>query len=535
MSVRVTILSSLEKIFPGAPLPAPHGRLALLRGERGSLQFVFVSEEDVRLTVNADSPLPCRLFEVKEVPVGLAIYENARNCTLLNEGKSGDYPDLLTPFEGELTVKAGVPAVLWAEFTGEKAGDHAVTLTAADGTETVCAKAAVKVSPTALPAQTLRHVNWFHSDCLATYYGVEVFSEDYWRIVENFMRNAAAHGVNVLLTPVFTPPLDTEEGGERPTVQLVDVTKKGYTYTFGFDKLDRWIDTARRCGISYFEISHFFTQWGARHAPKIMAQTSAGYRRIFGWENDSVSQGYTSFLRQFGAAFKDYTDKKGITDRCLVHCSDEPGLKDLPRYRRTASTLHEYFRAYEHIDAISDYDFYKEGLIGTPVPSLQAAPAFAGKVPKLWTYYCCGQYNDELPNRFIAFPSIRNRILGALLYRYDCDGFLQWGYNFYYTQLSRRPVDPFKETDAGGAFPAGDAFVVYPGKDGEPLPSLRQKVFFDALQDVAALKALEAKTSREHVLKVIEEELGEISFTHYPMDNERFLAFRERVTEETAQ
>ena len=73
MSVRVTILSSLEKIFPGAPLPAPHGRLALLRGERGSLQFVFVSEEDVRLTVNADSPLPCRLFAVQEVPVGLAI------------------------------------------------------------------------------------------------------------------------------------------------------------------------------------------------------------------------------------------------------------------------------------------------------------------------------------------------------------------------------------------------------------------------------------------------------------------------------
>ena len=77
--------------------------------------------------------------------------------------------------------------------------------------------------------------------------------------------------------------------------------------------------------------------------------------------------------------------------------------------------------------------------------------------------------------------------------------------------------------------------MVYPGKDGEPLPSLRQKVFFDAIQDVAALKALEAKTSREHVLRVIEEELGEISFTHYPMDNERFLAFRKRVTEEAAQ
>ena len=89
-------------------------------------------------------------------------------------------------------------------------------------------------------------------------------------------------------------------------------------------------------------------------------------------------------------------------------------------------------------------------------------------------------------------------------------------------------------TDAGGAFPAGDGFVVYPGENGEPLPSLRQKVFYDGFQDHAALKALEAKTSREHVLNLIKEELGEISFTRYPMDNERFLAFRERIVKELA-
>ncbi len=532
MSVRITVLSSLEKIFPGAPLPPSHDSLCLLRGERGSLQFAVVSDEDGEYEASMESPLPCRLYVVRDVPVGNAVYENARNCTVLCGGKSGDYPDLLTPCGGKLTVKAGVPTVLWAEFTGSEPGDHTAVLTVTGGSDGAKATASLSVSPAGLPEQKLRHVNWFHSDCLATYYGVEVFSEDWWRIVENFMKNAAAHGVNAILTPVFTPPLDTEEGSERPTVQLVDVTKKGYTYAFGFDKMDRWVDMALRCGMQYFEISHFFTQWGARHAPKIMAQTSAGYRRIFGWETDSISQGYTSFLRQFGAAFKEYTDRKGITDVCLVHCSDEPGLKDLARYRRTAAVLHEYFGAYEHIDALSDYDFYKEGLIGTPVPNEQSVPVFHGNVPKLWTYYCCGQYNDELPNRFIAFPSIRNRILGTLLYQYDCDGFLQWGFNFYYTQLSRRPVDPFKETDAGGAFPSGDAFVVYPGENGEPLPSLRQKVFYDAIQDVSALRALEKATSREYVLQVIREELGEIDFSHYPMDNERFLAFRERITKE---
>ena len=529
MSIGITVVSSLEKIFPSAPLPEGRARLSLLKNGRGSLQWTVVSDADATLSVAVESPLPCRLYEVRDVPVGLAIYPDARNCTVLNGGKSGDYPDLLVPCGGSVAVKAGRPAVLWAEFTGELPGTHKAVFTASGNGENARAEAAVTVARTALPAQTLRHINWFHSDCLATCYGVEVFSEDWWRIVENFMRNAASHGVNVSFTPLFTPPLDTEVGGERPTVQLTDVTKTGWTYTFGFEKLDRWIDTAARCGMRYFEFSHFFTQWGAKYAPKIMARTSAGYRRIFGWENDSLSRGYVSFLRQFGAALKEYTDRKGITDRCLVHCSDEPGMGDLRRYKKAAAVLHEYFGAYEHIDALSDYAFYKEGLIGTPVPNEQSVEEFRGRVPKLWTYYCCGQFNDELPNRFIAFPSVRNRILGTLLYKYDCDGFLQWGYNFYNTQLSRRPVDPFKETDAGGAFPAGDGFVVYPGENGEPWPSLRQKVFYDGIQDNAALKALEAKTSRGHVLSVVREELGDISFTHYPMDNERFLRFMERV------
>lgn len=61
-------------------------------------------------------------------------------------------------------------------------------------------------------------------------------------------------------------------------------------------------------------------------------------------------------------------------------------------------------------------------------------------------------------------PSARNRILGALLYKYNAVGFLQWGYNFWYSQFSKHEIDPFTVTDAGKAFPSGDAFVVYPGE-----------------------------------------------------------------------
>ena len=37
-------------------------------------------------------------------------------------------------------------------------------------------------------------------------------------------------------------------------------------------------------------------------------------------------------------------------------------------------------------------------------------------------------------NRFIAMPSGRNRVGGFLLYKYGINGFLHWGFNFYYSQ-----------------------------------------------------------------------------------------------------
>jgi hypothetical protein len=100
------------------------------------------------------------------------------------------------------------------------------------------------------------HTEWFHTDCLATYYDVEVFSEEHWERIKQYVENAVKHGINMLLTPIFTPPLDTAIGGERPTVQLVDVEVTGkHTYRFVFDKLDRWIKLCNDKGVQYFEFA----------------------------------------------------------------------------------------------------------------------------------------------------------------------------------------------------------------------------------------------------------------------------------------
>ena len=59
------------------------------------------------------------------------------------------------------------------------------------------------------------------------------------------------------------------------------------------------------------------------------------------------------------------------------------------------------------------------------------------------------------------------------LYKYKIIGILHWGYNFYNSQFSLEKINPYQVTDAGGAFPSGDAFLVYPGEDRHPEESIR--------------------------------------------------------------
>ena len=128
-------------------------------------------------------------------------------------------------------------------------------------------------------------------------------------------------------------------------------------------------------------------------------------------------------------------------------------------------------------------------------------------------------------------PSFRNRIIGLQLYKYDIKGFLQWGYNFYYSRGSKYELNPYTDTSAGKAFPSGDAFSVYPGKSG-PLASLRALVFREALQDIELCRLAEKHIGRAAVIKLIEDEAGaELTFSSYPQSSEYLLRVNARLKE----
>jgi hypothetical protein len=388
------------------------------------------------------------------------------------------------------------------------------------------------VGKAALPEQELIHTEWFHADCLASYYHVPALSEEHFRIIDNFMASAVSHGVNMLLTPVFTPPLDTQIGGERPTVQLVGVTRQNGEYFFDFTKLSRWTELCRKHGIKYLEIAHLFTQWGAKATPKIEACINGETKRIFGWDVPATSPEYRAFLKAFLPALRAHLDKEGFdAQHVYFHISDEPGEKNFEDYRAALGQAQDLLNGCPVIDALSSLPFYEKGLIRHPIPGTSHIKPFVdAKVPDLWTYYCCDQ-SIHVPNRFFAMPSARNRIMGVLMYLYNIKGFLHWAFNFYYTQYSRSLVDPYRMTHADYAFPSGDSWLVYPGPGGVPLSSLRAEVQDEALLDLRALRLLEHLLGRPAVEALIHETAGmkAITFEDYPKDAAFLLELREKM------
>ncbi len=536
------VISSLEKVFLDEEL------FAMVR-DAGSMLNNEVYSFQVAYRIQPDAPEESLKFnfeivtdenllddlsvrQVISINSDLPVRENYDEYLLRTE--PGLYPDLLQPIAGSLTASKQWQT-LWITINPDRnvmsPGNYNLSLNFddEDGNDLTGEVFRISIVDCALPEQTLIHTMWFHTDCLATYYKDDVFSEEHWMRIEQFMKNATAHGINMILTPIFTPPLDTEVGGERPTVQLVDVVQDGDKYQFGFDRLKRWVSLSQASGFKYFEFAHLFTQWGAKHAPKIMAMVDGEEKRIFGWDTDAAGPEYENFLDQFLPALVEFINENGLEKVSYFHVSDEPSVEAIPFYENASRILKKHLKGFPIMDALSSYSFYEKGLVAKPIPANNhIEPFLENNVPGLWTYYCVSQW-DKVSNRFFNMPSARNRILGIQLYKFQIEGFLQWGYNFYYSQYSKRPIDPFVVTDSGKAFPSGDPFVVYPGEDG-PLDSLRFEVFHDALQDLRALNRLEEKIGREKVIELLEEGLEEpISFSVYPRDAEWLLDKREQI------
>lgn len=542
--LKTKIISSLEKAFVNGNIDAfePFERVSILKNERLSFQLAFINDSEKVVTLRPVLSLSGRLAEfasvrqIMNVP-SLCPHTGSHDDNFLYT-EPGLCPDLLyeTDPHARIMARRGNLGAVWIEIdlrnaeniSNSLSGPLTLTLTE-DGKILSENTLEIEIIDAQIPEQTLICTDWFHCDSLAHQYGCEVWSERHWKIIENFARTAVSNGMNMLLTPLLTPPLDTEIGEERLTTQLIGITAENGEYCFDFTLVDRWIDMCDRVGIKYFEICHLFTQWGAGHAPKVVATVDGVKKRIFGWETDAASTEYAHFLRSMLTEFLAHMKSRGDDKRCFFHISDEPLEAHLESYRKARAEVVDVLEGYTVMDACSHVEYYEGGIITNPIPANDMIePFLENNVPNLWTYYCCCQ-SKGVSNRFMAMPAWRNRAIGMQMFKHNIVGFLHWGYNFYNSRRSAHFVIPFVDAGAEHAFPDGDAFSVYPAPDGTALESTRIIVFHEALQDMRVMQLAEKLCGRDAVMRALEEELGEIRFDRCPASAAPILIARERM------
>lgn len=531
--------SSLEKIMTtDANDFIQSDSLSALKGERISWQIALRADEimSLRFSVTREFHGDLTIRRVGNVPVELASYDKDCDDDYISHS-SGIYPDILFPvYNNIVNVKPKSFTVLWITVELPKdisAGDHIVTVDFTNDEKAISKKTefCIHAAEAVIPKQHMKFTQWMHADCIADYYNYQVFSPEHWNMIGKFIKMAANIGANMMYTPIFTPPLDTRYGNERTTIQLIDVYKDADGYSFKFEKLKKWLNICRENGIHIFEFSHLFSQWGAKYTPKIVAYTEKGQESIFGWETSSSSEEYEIFLRQMLAALCAFID--GEEGEFYFHISDEPEKKDMQRYLNGYRIVKDCVKNHKIIDAFSEIELYDSNIMDIPVPNISCAEDFYKcGVSERWVYYSCAN-NKDVCNRYISMPSYRNRAIGLQFYKYQTDGFLHWGYNFYNSGLSDFKINPFSVTDAGGLMPAGDSFSVYPGTDG-PIESIRSVVFYEALADLAACELLETFIGRDEVLKIIEKN-EKITFKSYPKSTAALLEIRQCINEKIDQ
>lgn len=548
VTATAVIVDPLAKILPDeAPLRAsgaPRG----VRGEVVHVQVAYRAEtydeyDREECAVRVDTRLTVANVQlVRLVPCELPAYpRNDLGYLITAPGMLPDRLERASQAHGDEGALARFMPDHWQSVFIELAIDDElggdipfeVAFIRRDGTEHARVTGTVRVEPDVDLRDTapFPRTEWFHADSLSAAYGVPMWSEEHWRAIENHVASMVDHGIDTLLTPLLTPPLDTAVGGHRAVAQLVGARIDDGGWRFEFSRLDRWLDMASRTGIRLLEFAPLYTQWGAAHAPQVIASTDgAPAARVFGWETDASAADYEQFLDALLRALVDHLAGGAWAGRFFFHISDEPSVEHEARYRRARDVIRQAVGDVVIRDATVHPEHFRTGLIESPVAGLEVARQFVDAgATDVWAYTSCAHHVD-LPNVFIALTGARCRMIGVALFLTGARGYLRWGYNFWFSQYSRRFIDPRRETSAGQAFPSGDAFLVYPGDDLRPEESLRLKYLRQAMDDVRLLYRASELIGRPAALELVNTAGGgPITLTHYPDDPAFFARLRDSL------
>ena len=343
---------------------------------------------------------------------------------------------------------------------------------------------------------------WQHPSSWARVYRVDYFSDQHFDIIEKYIKEMAKLGQKVIDLIVSDFPWAGQKCfgiNKNPSrlyeYNIVSVRKKAGKFIYDFRNMDRYIDLCMKYGIK--DEINIFGIIGNWHGLDFGSPIEE-YRdpiRVKVYDED---MGIYDFIRnknelkKYIRAIFDHLDKRGLLEITKV-IGDEPGANDLfkvfSEFIEEASGRKINFKYALHSNSF--FREYKGDMDSFSMNTLLLADSSEnGKVigklgenaHKMTWYSCCFPENF---NVFIKSPLIESRYIGPYTYIWNFKGMLRWAYGIYvedvYKDIRYKPEK----------WAAGDMFFIYPGKNGEPLHSLREKNMLYSIQDFNIFRKLE--------------------------------------------
>lgn len=333
---------------------------------------------------------------------------------------------------------------------------------------------------------------WMNPACVARRHGVEMWSDEHFRLMKPYVEDLAAHGQKTAVVPICYQPWGTQT--RDPFPNAVVASRKGRSYTFDFSIFDRFVELHEQCGITRAIHCYSLVSGPGKTGESNIEFTDAKTGKTTVLSTQVGDENYVRFWSAFLKAFEEHLRSRGWLEKTYLGFDEKPPdvmhrlyefLDSHGQAFRTSLAGNTSDELLARFDDLSLHISFNQKGVDRIVPPERSALGLADILrPKscavrrtcvdktITTYYvCCG---PAFPNTFLFSPLVESRMLAFLAVQGGYDGFLRWSYNDW-------TDDPFAHPE-WGTWPTGDIFFVYPGQEG-PISSLRWEQLREGIYD----------------------------------------------------
>ncbi len=409
-------------------------------------------------------------YVLSELPKG----SRKVSCDVIDQTAVYSLPDLLEP-AAAIDLPGSSVRPIWITLDVPRtaapgAYSGTVQLRAENGV-TLPLRLDLAVSAGTVPAPADWHFRvdfWQNPWAVAHQHRVRPWSDAHLDILRRHLRVLADMGQTYVSAYITDSPW--KDDTYIPDGSMVEwIRAPDGTFSFDYRIFDTYVELAMSCGIDDAICCFTLLPWNGRI--RYLDRASGDYRWE-SWTTDSPQ--YERFWRTFLRDLRRHLVDRKWFDKTYLEVNERSLEDTLRAVKITRADSPDWKLTYaggyhRELDAVID-DLCT--LVETETPRAEIAARRARRQTSTF-YVCCA---PAFPNDFPFSPPAENVWMGWHAAALGLNGFLRWAWDSW-------PADPLRDA-RHFRFPAGDAFLVYPG----PLSSVRMERLREGFVDFEKIR-----------------------------------------------